>query len=420
MRTSAARPWRRRSRRISATTRASRPWRRPAVWRGRGRASAPSRRSTGSSPTIPSAGLAQNLQRGDLPLFVGIDTAREALLKVPALGQGRFLVAQAAAPREPSGAPRTGDRTRGARGRQPEAPHRLTLIQRTTTNKQTTRFPMRAVAMFPTEKKIRVIDRPAPDARGRRPGPAAHAGGRRVRDRSRDRALRVRHAARGRAVPGDGARVAGRGGRGRQRGLAASSPATSSVTTVRRPCGRPECRPCQHNRPDFCRDRRVHRARHQGAARLHDRRGRRPGEEHARRAARAGRHRRPDRAAHHRGEGAQRARLDPDAHALDRSREGGEARPQRRGAGRAGRSASWARWRCWCAASTPGSTRARARPARAPPGSRASGAQYIESATLPVGELGKQMGNVDLILRGDRRRPAWPSRPCPRSARTAC
>jgi threonine dehydrogenase-like Zn-dependent dehydrogenase len=25
------------------------------------------------------------------------------------------------------------------------------------------------------------------------------------------------------------------------------------VTTVRRPCGRPECRPCQHDRPDFCR-----------------------------------------------------------------------------------------------------------------------------------------------------------------------
>ncbi len=24
------------------------------------------------------------------------------------------------------------------------------------------------------------------------------------------------------------------------------------VTTVRRPCGKPECRPCQHNRPDFC------------------------------------------------------------------------------------------------------------------------------------------------------------------------
>jgi threonine dehydrogenase-like Zn-dependent dehydrogenase len=24
------------------------------------------------------------------------------------------------------------------------------------------------------------------------------------------------------------------------------------VTTVRRPCGRPECRPCKHDRPDFC------------------------------------------------------------------------------------------------------------------------------------------------------------------------
>ena len=24
------------------------------------------------------------------------------------------------------------------------------------------------------------------------------------------------------------------------------------VTTVRRPCGKPECRPCHHDRPDFC------------------------------------------------------------------------------------------------------------------------------------------------------------------------
>ena len=46
----------------------------------------------------PVGWTAQNLQPGDLPLFVGIDTAREALLKVPALGQGRFVVAQAAAP----------------------------------------------------------------------------------------------------------------------------------------------------------------------------------------------------------------------------------------------------------------------------------------------------------------------------------
>jgi threonine dehydrogenase-like Zn-dependent dehydrogenase len=37
-------------------------------------------------------------------------------------------------------------------------------------------------------------------------------------------------------------------------GKAASGikPGDLVVTTVRRPCGRPECRPCQHNRPDFC------------------------------------------------------------------------------------------------------------------------------------------------------------------------
>ena len=25
------------------------------------------------------------------------------------------------------------------------------------------------------------------------------------------------------------------------------------MTTVRRPCGQPKCRPCKHGRPDFCR-----------------------------------------------------------------------------------------------------------------------------------------------------------------------
>jgi Kef-type K+ transport system membrane component KefB len=49
----------------------------------------------------PLGWIATNLQPGDLPLFVGIDTAREALLQVPALGQGRFLVAQGPAVRPP-------------------------------------------------------------------------------------------------------------------------------------------------------------------------------------------------------------------------------------------------------------------------------------------------------------------------------
>jgi Kef-type K+ transport system membrane component KefB len=46
----------------------------------------------------PLAWLAQNLQATDLPVFAGIDAAREALRQLPALeAEGRFLVAQAAA-----------------------------------------------------------------------------------------------------------------------------------------------------------------------------------------------------------------------------------------------------------------------------------------------------------------------------------
>ena len=37
--------------------------------------------------------VGRGLGKGDLPFFVGIDAAREALRKIPALGEGRFLVA---------------------------------------------------------------------------------------------------------------------------------------------------------------------------------------------------------------------------------------------------------------------------------------------------------------------------------------
>jgi hypothetical protein len=40
--------------------------------------------------------IAQNLQGTDLPVFAGIDAARAALRRIPALLEGRFLVAQAA------------------------------------------------------------------------------------------------------------------------------------------------------------------------------------------------------------------------------------------------------------------------------------------------------------------------------------
>jgi Kef-type K+ transport system membrane component KefB len=46
----------------------------------------------------PVAWIARNLQPGDLPMIVGVDAARAALGQVPALLEGRFLVAQAARP----------------------------------------------------------------------------------------------------------------------------------------------------------------------------------------------------------------------------------------------------------------------------------------------------------------------------------
>jgi len=49
----------------------------------------------------PIAWIARNLQAGDLPLFVGIDTARAALKQVPALLAGRFLVADVAQTKRP-------------------------------------------------------------------------------------------------------------------------------------------------------------------------------------------------------------------------------------------------------------------------------------------------------------------------------
>ncbi len=178
---------------------------------------------------------------------------------------------------------------------------------------------MRAVAMFPTEKKIRLVDRPAPQLERDDAGAAPHAGGRRLRDRPRDRALRVRYAARRRAVPGDGPRVARRGRRGRQRGLEPQARRSGGHDGAP-PLRQARVPPLPAQSAGLLRDRRLHRARHQAAARLHDRRGGRPGEQHARRAARDGRHRGPDRAAHHRREGAHRARLGPGPHALGQSR----------------------------------------------------------------------------------------------------
>jgi len=110
---------------------------------------------------------------------------------------------------------------------------------------------MRAVAMFPKDKQIRVVDRPAPTL-------------------ERDRQVRLRMLEVGvcgtdheiarfeYGVPPEGEPylvmgheslgevVEVRGGGSRLK------PGDLVVTTVRRPCGNTACRPCHHDRPDYC------------------------------------------------------------------------------------------------------------------------------------------------------------------------
>jgi threonine dehydrogenase-like Zn-dependent dehydrogenase len=110
---------------------------------------------------------------------------------------------------------------------------------------------MRAVAMFPAEKKIRLVDHPAPALE--RP------------DEVRLRMLQVgvcgtdHEIARfqyGTPPAGEPYLVMGHESLAEvaEVGSAVSSlkPGDLVVTTVRRACGRPECRPCKHDRPDFC------------------------------------------------------------------------------------------------------------------------------------------------------------------------
>ncbi|HXJ22050.1 MAG TPA: glucose 1-dehydrogenase [Polyangia bacterium] len=110
---------------------------------------------------------------------------------------------------------------------------------------------MRAVAMFPAEKKIRVVERPSPKI-------------------ERDDQVRLRmldvgvcgtdhEIARfeyGTPPAGEPYLVMGHESLGEvvEVGGAVSGIQKGDlvVTTVRRSCGRPECRPCKHDRPDFC------------------------------------------------------------------------------------------------------------------------------------------------------------------------
>jgi threonine dehydrogenase-like Zn-dependent dehydrogenase len=106
--------------------------------------------------------------------------------------------------------------------------------------------------MFPGEKKIRLVDRPPPTL-------------------ERDDEVRLRildvgvcgtdhEIARfeyGTPPTGEPYLVMGHESLGEVaevgRGVTELKPGELVVTTVRRPCGRPECRPCAHDRPDYCR-----------------------------------------------------------------------------------------------------------------------------------------------------------------------
>jgi len=105
--------------------------------------------------------------------------------------------------------------------------------------------------MFPVEKQIRVIDRKPPLLEGDD----------QVRLRMLDVGVcgtdhEIAHFEYGVPPVGDPYLVMGHESLGEvvEVGSAVTGikPGDLIVTTVRRPCGRPECRPCAHERPDFC------------------------------------------------------------------------------------------------------------------------------------------------------------------------
>jgi threonine dehydrogenase-like Zn-dependent dehydrogenase len=105
--------------------------------------------------------------------------------------------------------------------------------------------------MFPKEKQIRVIDRPSPKLEGDD----------QVRLRMIDVGVcgtdhEIAHFEYGTPPAGEPYLVMGHESLGEVAEIGSAvtglKPGDLVVTTVRRPCGKPECRPCQHGRPDFC------------------------------------------------------------------------------------------------------------------------------------------------------------------------
>ena len=159
------RSWRRAARR---TATASRPWRRRRS--GAGAASPPSRRSDWIEAADPVGWIAQNLQEGDLPLFVGHRRRpRGACGKVPALDRRALPGGAGRGAERAQRAPRAGHRPRGRRA-QPQAHARLTMI-RNTDNEQ------------PTSEVSHACSRDVPEGEEdpRRRSPGSHARARPIR-----------------------------------------------------------------------------------------------------------------------------------------------------------------------------------------------------------------------------------------------
>ena len=124
---------------------------------------------------------------------------------------------------------------------------------------------MRAITVIPGQAGSAALeDVPEPDG-GRRRAARRRAGARDLRHRRGDRARRVRLGAAGRGAAGARARVARAGARGAGRARG-SRPATSWSASCG---GRTRCRAAvRGGRVGLLRERRVHRARDQAAARL--------------------------------------------------------------------------------------------------------------------------------------------------------
>ena len=276
---------------------------------------------------------------------------------------------------------------------------------------------MRAVAMFPTEKKIRLVDRPRPRLEGD--------------DQARIRMLEV-----GVCGTDRGSRASSTGCRPpasriwswatsrSPRSSRSAAPSRTSNLAIwwSRRCGAPAANPSADLAPPqparLLPHRCLHRARYHAPTWLHDGRGGRSGEQHAPRASVDCRHRGPHRAAHHCRKGAHRARVRSGPDALGQPGQGGEAGDERGGPRRgASRPA-----RC---AGAPGAglrhldllARERQQPARRLGGQESGPATSSRGSFRSATSASRWGTSISSTRRPARR--LWPSPRSRRSARTA-